>query len=224
MKKVLLFILSLFLMLTLVSCVTTVSAQDELYESREIVEATTYNNAEIELVITYGTPYVIDGLVQYYIYNGLYYYPFYYRDYFYWRIYRTPLVTYPRYWRPMPRAYWFRDGRFYRPNRFDRHYHNNVIGRHRPHNDIYRHKPNRNIDRQRPNNGVNRKPVVGGQRPSSTRTTTTRPTTPRVQNRNGNFNGSIFSVPQSRPSGTMSAPSRMSTPSRGGGGHFGGRR
>jgi len=219
MKKLFLFVLSVFVTFSLVSCVTTVSAQDDLYETRDAVETNSYNNAEIELVITYGTPYIIDGLVQYYIYNGLYYYPFYYRDYFYWRIYRAPLLSYPRYWRPVPRAYWFRGGRFYRPNRFDRHYHNGVIrGYRHHHNDGYNGR----------GNGVNHRPSIGNRRPSSTRTTVPSNVRPRVQNRNGNFNGGRFSSPQVRPNGNMrsigSSP-RIQAPSRSNsGGRFGGRR
>ena len=212
MKKFLIGIISLMMTLSLTSCVATVSAQDDLYSSREVISS--YDNAEIELVITYGTPYIIDGLVQYYLYNGLYYYPFYYRDYFYWRIYNSPLNVYPRYWRPMPRAYWFKSGKFYRPNRFDRHHHRNIINHNRHHDRIGINRPN---VKHRPHSDVNK------QRPSSTRSTAPRQI-PRIQNRNGNFGGGRFTP--SRPNGGIrnSAPSRGSSQNRGGVGHFGGRR
>jgi hypothetical protein len=37
MKKLFLFVLSVFVTFSLVSCVTTVSAQDDLYETRDVV-------------------------------------------------------------------------------------------------------------------------------------------------------------------------------------------
>lgn len=207
--------------MSLVSCVTTVSAQDDMYGSTEAVVVD--DNTQIEVVITYGTPYIIDGLVQYYIYNNLYYYPYYYRNHFYWRMYRSPLLTYPRYWRPMPRAYWYRGGKFYHPRNFDRRHYDNVIrhnGHHRPHYDNRngrggqnhrfdrnRHIPNNGKITPRPNNNNNR--VV-----------------PRQQgNRNfgqGRFPSSTRQTVHSR--GSMptrsAAPNRATTPN----GRFGGRR
>lgn len=207
--------------MSLVSCVTTVSAQDDTYGSTEAVVVN--DNAQIEVVITYGTPYIIDGFVQYYIYNNLYYYPYYYRNHFYWRMYRSPLLTYPRYWRPMPRAYWYRGGKFYHPRNFDRRHYDNVImhnGHHRPHYDNRngrggqnhrfdrnRHIPNNGKITPRPNNNNNR--VV-----------------PRQQgNRNfgqGRFPSSTRQTVHSR--GSMptrsAAPNRATTPN----GRFGGRR
>lgn len=138
------------LSLTQMSCISSVYAQDDMYpiEEADVVRS----NVNIELVIRYGTPYIVDGLVQYYLYEGLYYYPYYLRDYFYYRVYRAPLYYYPRYWRPVPRAYWFRNGNFYRPQRYDRHHFNSV-----------RHQPN--------HSGFNdRRPHVD-HRPSSTRNT-----------------------------------------------------
>lgn len=207
--------------MSLVSCVTSVSAQDDIYGSTEAVVVD--DNTQIEVVITYGTPYIIDGLVQYYIYNNLYYYPYYYRNHFYWRMYRSPLLTYPRYWRPMPRAYWYRGGKFYHPRNFDRRHYDNVImhnGHHRPHYDNRngrggqnhrfdrnRHIPNNGKITPRPNNNNNR--VV-----------------PRQQgNRNfgqGRFPSSTRQTVHSR--GSMptrsAAPNRATTPN----GRFGGRR
>ena len=204
--------------MSLVSCVTTVSAQDDMYGSTETVVVD--DNTQIEVVITYGTPYIIDGLVQYYIYNNLYYYPYYYRNHFYWRMYRSPLLTYPRYWRPMPRAYWYRGGKFYHPRNFDRRHYDNVIrhNHHRPHYDNRngrggqnhrfdrnRHIPNNGKIIPRPNNNNNRVvPRQQGNRnfgqdrfPSSTRQTVhsrgSMPTRSAAPNRattpNGRFGG-----------------------------------
>lgn len=205
--------------MSLVSCVTTVSAQDDMYGSTEAVVVN--DNAQIEVVITYGTPYIIDGLVQYYIYNNLYYYPYYYRNHFYWRMYRSPLLTYPRYWRPMPRAYWYRGGKFFYPRNFDRRHYDNVIrhnGHHRPHYDNRngrggqnhrfdrnRHIPNNGKITPRPNNNNNRviprqqgnRSFGQGRFPSSTRQTVhsrgSMPTRSAAPNRattpNGRFGG-----------------------------------
>lgn len=221
MRKFLIGIVFAIGCMSLVSCVTSVSAQDDMYGSTEAVIVD--DNTQIEVVITYGTPYIIDGLVQYYIYNNLYYYPYYYRNHFYWRMYRSPLLTYPRYWRPMPRAYWYRGGKFYHPRNFDRRHYDNVImhnGHHRPHYDNRngrggqnhrfdrnRHIPNNGKITPRPNNNNNR--VV-----------------PRQQgNRNfgqGRFPSSTRQTVHSR--GSMptrsAAPNRATTPN----GRFGGRR
>ena len=101
-RNLFLLVLASVMCFTLSSCVTTVSAQDELYTTE------VYSDAQIEVVIRYGTPFIVDGLVQYYLYNGAYYYPYYYRNYFYFRMYTSPLYVYPSDWRPMPRDYWFR--------------------------------------------------------------------------------------------------------------------
>lgn len=221
MRKFLIGIVFAIGCMSLVSCVTSVSAQDDMYGSTEAVVVD--DNTQIEVVITYGTPYIIDGLVQYYIYNNLYYYPYYYRNHFYWRMYRSPLLTYPRYWRPMPRAYWYRGGKFYHPRNFDRRHYDNVIrhnGHHRPHYDNRngRGGQNHRFDRNRPlpNNGkITPRPNNNNNR-----------VVPRQQgNRNfgqGRFPSSTRQTVHSR--GSMptrsAAPNRATTPN----GRFGGRR
>lgn len=191
MRKLFLAIISLFMMLSLTSCVTTVSAQDDMY--------VTERNVDFEIIIRDGTPYIIDGLVHYYFYNGLYYYPFYYNDYFYYRIYRRPLVYYPRHWHPIPRSHWYRDGKFHRPYRGN---HFNNIRRPRVEKrDITTHR------------GL-------WSRPSSTRRTVQSP----PQN-NNNRNSTFERGNTTRPNGTMrpSPQPRISTSTRGGG-RFGGTR
>lgn len=205
MKKFLFGIVFAIGCMLLVSCVTTVSAQDDMYGPTEAVVVN--DNAQIEVVINCGTPYIIDGLVQYYIYNDLYYYPYYYRNHFYWRMYRSPLLTYPRYWKPMPRVYWYKGGKFYHPRNFDRRHYDNVIrhnDHHRHHYDNRnRHFPNNGKITPRPNNNNNR--VV-----------------PRQQgNRNfgqGRFPSSTRQTVHSR--GSMPTRSGATTPN----GRFGGRR
>ena len=203
MKKFLFGIVFAIGCMLLVSCVTTVSAQDDMYGPTEAVVVN--DNAQIELVITCGTPYIIDGLVQYYIYNDLYYYPYYYRNHFYWRMYRSPLLTYPRYWKPMPRVYWHKGGKFYHPRNFDRRHYDNVIR----HNDYHRHHyDNRNI----PNNGK----ITPRSNNNNNRVV------PRQQgNRNfgqGRFPSSTRQTVHSR--GSMPTRSGATTPN----GRFGGRR
>lgn len=142
MKKFLFTIISFFILVSMTSCVASVYAQDdEMYSYEEPIVRTDVD-IDIEIAITNGTPFIIDGFVQYYLYNNLYYYPYYYNNYFYYRVYTRPLIHYPRYWRPVPRGYWFRGDRFYRPNRYDRNQFDNV----RRHDSHHPH-----IDRSRPN-------------------------------------------------------------------------
>ena len=154
MKKLFVYIMMVMLSFSVMSCVTESYAQvqstDEMYDYTE----NAVSDAQLQLVITYGTPYIIDDIIYYYLYNGRYYYPYYYNSYFYLRVYTHPLRHYPRYWRPVPRAHWYHNGAFHRPYRYN--------GRH----DFGRggHKP-------RPHN-VGR---PGGHRPSSTRVTGNRP-------------------------------------------------
>ena len=154
MKKLLFALFMMASCLSMTSCVTTVEAQDDVYSSAVI------DVDDIEMAITYGTPYIIDGMVHYYLYNNLYYYPFYTRGYWYYHVYRRPLLRYPSYWRPAPKSHWFKGGRFHNPHGF--------VG-HKPHH----------------NNGVrpgNHRYSIGGERPSSTRSTVNR--RPNVHNRN----------------------------------------
>jgi hypothetical protein len=169
-RKLFTILFMMFSLFTLTSCVTTVDAQDGVY-STTVIDAD-----DIEMAITYGTPYIVNDVVYYYLYNNLYYYPFYTRGYWYYRVYTRPLIRYPHYWRPVPRSHWFRDGRYYNPHKF--------IGHNRPHVD-------------RPHNSPNNRPTVRPQnrwnsRPSSTRSTVGRSSINRGiphQNSNGRFGG-----------------------------------
>ena len=164
MKKLVILIFAMMLSLfSITSCVTTVEAQDEVYASVVI------SADDIEMAITYGTPYVLNGSVLYYIYNNLYYYPFYTGGYYYYRVYSRPLVRYPSYWRPLPRNHWFRDGRYH--NRFVRHKPD------RPHNNIRQHT---NI---RQHNDIRRNNDIRGRINNQPRPRATQP------NRGGHFGG-----------------------------------
>ena len=139
MKKILVFLMGLVMSLSLSSCVTAVHAQDD-----------TYFNGEVDayIVITYGTPYIIDDMVQYYFYRGWYYYPYWYNNSYYFHRYRRALPPehFRNWYRPIPRSYHHltppRHNYYSQPshrphnNRPPMH-HNNKIGNtphNRPHN------------------------------------------------------------------------------------------
>lgn len=148
MRKIMLFLMGLVMSLSLTSCVTTVQASDDLYDGE--VDAT--------VVITYGTPILIDDMIAYYVYNGWYYYPYWIGDSYYFHRYRRALpYEHFRDWyrpippghRPMPRTY--------RPHHPNNH--------HAPHHRLPRHTPNNNIGGRPHNNGhVGGRPN-GGARP-----------------------------------------------------------
>lgn len=160
-RKLFTILFMMFSLFALTSCVTTVDAQDGVYST----------NSDIELAITYGTPYIVNDVVYYYLYNNLYYYPFYTDGYWYYRVYTRSLIRYPHYWRPVPRSHWFRNGRYYNPHRFN----------HRPHYRPYIDRPH-NRPTIRPQNRPS------WNRPSSTRSTVGRPNRSVLQH-NGRFGG-----------------------------------
>ena len=167
MKKLVILIFAMMLSLfSVTSCVTTVEAQDEVYTSVVI------SADDIEMAITYGTPYMLNGSVLYYIYNNLYYYPFYTGGYYYYRVYSRPLVRYPSYWRPLPRNHWFRDGR----------YHNRFV-RHKPDRPNIRHHDRPNI---RENNNIRRNKTI---RTPQRSVTNNRTVSPRQSSPGGRFGG-----------------------------------
>ena len=108
MKKLFIFLVGLTMVFSLTSCVTTAYAYDDMYD-----------DADIEVVVTYGTPYYnAEGLLLYYIYRDLYYYPYFYNDRYYLHRYYRPLPpNRMRHYRPVPRD-------FYRHNPPHRHHHN----------------------------------------------------------------------------------------------------
>ena len=239
MKKVLTALMIIVLSLTQMSCISSVYAQDDMYpiEEADVVRS----NVNIELVIRYGTPYIVDGLVQYYLYEGLYYYPYYLRDYFYYRVYRAPLYYYPRYWRPVPRAYWFRNGNFYRPQRYDRHHFNSV--RHQPNHSGFndrrphvdhrpsstRNTPHEGINAPRPmerksieSRPVERSKTMQQSRPvERSRSISTTPSQMRQAPVRQRQISTPSPMPRQAPISRSTAPSR---PIGGGSGHFGGHR
>ena len=195
MKKIIIETLAAFVFcFTLTSCVKTAQAQiDDVYD----------DNVDINLVITYGTPYYnVDGLLLYYIYDNLYYYPYYYHNRYYLHRYHRPI---PPHWRnryrPVPRD-------FYKHNP----HHDKHFGGHKP-----KHKwGNGNGSRPHNGNGVhgNRN---GGRPHGNMNHSTPRPNRPNAH------------IQQHRPSanrGSVGASRPMQRPSSQGrhNGGFGGRR
>ena len=236
MKKYIIYLLTIMLSFSVMSCVTETYAQpsDAVYEYAD----ETVSDAHLQLVITYGTPYIVDDVILYYIYNGRYYYPYYYRSYFYLRVYSHPLRHYPRYWSPVPRSHWYHNGTFHRPHRND--HHGVGKGGHRPPvGKADRIPPTRSSTRATgPEHRQNQK--FGGKATPDVRKNPTQPTrpntkqtTPPTSSRPNNqvFRGSTSptmrqTAPSSRGGGFGGARPSSGGASRpsGGGGHFGGRR
>lgn len=100
-RKLFTILFALIAVFSLTSCITTAEAQTGVVP-------------DVEMAITYGTPYIVNDMIEYYLYKNLYYYPFYINGSWYYRVYSRPLVTYPRHWRPAPRHYRFHNNRFIR--------------------------------------------------------------------------------------------------------------
>ena len=173
MKKIIGILTVLMMYFTLSSCVTTAQAQvDDMYD-----------DVDIEVVVTYGTPYYnTEGLLLYYIYRDLYYYPYFYHDRYYLHRYYRPLPpNRMRHYRPVPRD-------FYRHNPPHRHHHNvnpRGMGGHNMKPNRY-NRPHNNVTPR--NNNHNR---IGGNRPTMrSNSGGMRPMTPRNYTRpSGGFGG-----------------------------------
>jgi hypothetical protein len=148
MKKITVILMGLIMIFGLSSCVTAVHAQDDSYFDGE-VDAT--------VVISYGTPYIVNNMIEYYFYRGWYYYPRWTDNSYYFHRYRRPLPSGAFYdwYRPIPaqRLKYHRPGHGYYHKYMPRH---NNIGTHvrRPHGHM-------NI---RPNTGGHSRPKMGGRR------------------------------------------------------------
>ena len=113
MKKIMTFIISLVIALSMSSCYAQYDyaiVDDDVYQE-EYYDYEVRSNVDFNLVITYGVPYYYHGSLLYYIYEGLYYYPFYYHNYWYVRAYSRPYYYgYRPYFRPHHYDYRFRPG------------------------------------------------------------------------------------------------------------------
>lgn len=95
MKKIFSFLVALAMSISLSSCVTTVSAQDDVFDGE--VDAT--------VVVSYGTPYIYNGMIEYYYYRGWYYYPYCVNNNYYFHRYRRVLPSphFYDWYKPIPR-------------------------------------------------------------------------------------------------------------------------
>ena len=205
MKKLFIYLMALVMSIGLTSCVSETYAQpgDEVYE----YQYEPVSDHDLQLVITYGSPYIVDNVIYYYFYNGRYYYPHYYNSYFYLRVYNHPLRHYPRYWRPIPHSHWYYNGAFHRPYRSDRPHDFGRAGR-GPRPDARVHEGTRG---NAPHPSIGRRPMSEN-----------RQTTPSVR-QGVTRQGSVQPRP-STPTTRGSMPSmRQSIPSTRGGGFSGGR-
>ena len=234
-KRIMKFLSVLFISVmtfgTLSSCETTYAATvtDNTYYPYDTEYAT------VNIILEYGVPYYLNGVLQYYIYRDLYYYPFYYNNIMYFRTFYRPLPPNHHYnfGRPHRGDVGFGHHRPHRP-------HNGV----RPHND--NHRPNGNHHENRPDGSHRPQHQHGGyqpshhpghtnttrpgsnfgnssssqQRPNINQRVTTRPSSTRVNPPSAPAKPRIFSSPSSTSRGSHS-----SSPSFGGSrGGFGGRR
>ena len=145
MKKIFSFLVALAMSISLSSCVTTVSAQDDMYDGE--VDAT--------VVISYGTPFIYNGMIEYYFYRGWYYYPYCVNNNYYFHRYRRVLPSpyFYDWYKPIPRY------RFHpRPHNSAPHHRPHATP-HRPHHN--NHGWNMHRPTSRPNNhgsGMNNRP------------------------------------------------------------------
>ena len=98
MKKIFSILIALAMCFTLSSCMVSAQAQiDDMYDE-----------VDIRLIVSYGTPYyTTDGLLMYYIYRNMYYYPYYYNNRYYLHRYSKPLPpNRMRMYRPVPRDFY----------------------------------------------------------------------------------------------------------------------
>lgn len=97
MKKIFSFLVALAMSISLSSCVATVNAQDDMYDGE--VDAT--------VVISYGTPYIYNGMIEYYFYMGWYYYPYCVNNNYYFHRYKRVLPSphFYDWYKPIPKGH-----------------------------------------------------------------------------------------------------------------------
>lgn len=184
MKKICLFIIGLMMMFSLSSCETYTYAttQDDIYVEADV--DVVRSNVSFDVIIRYGTPYYMDGVILYYLYKDIYYYPFYYNNYWYVRAYRRPFTHFDRrpYFRPHRYDYRFSPGQY---RGFDRH---GVTHHRHPNINRFNRRPDVQPRQPRPDN---RRPNINNNRPNA-RSITPR-TTPRIdRNQNNHSRGRNF--------------------------------
>ena len=153
---------------------TYATTQDDIYVEADV--DVVRSNVSFDVVIRYGVPYYMDGVLLYYLYNDIYYYPFYYNNYWYVRAYRRPFTHFDHrpYFRPHRYDYKFSPGRYRgydRPNNSNfrniRPNNHRNDGYRRPHGsrpDILPNRPNNNHPNVQPNRPNNNRPNVRNNR------------------------------------------------------------
>lgn len=201
MKKLLFTLILSVVMISIQSCTTTYAAVYDQYDEEYVIS----DNADVNIIITYGTPYYYEGKLWYYLYNGLYYYPFHYNGYWYFRPYGT-LYSWDWYhYNYHHFTPYYRDYRF-RPHHKDwnrpHHYGRRPGGHGKVHSDRPKgHQPNVGHGSHKPYNDRGVRPNGNNHRHN--------------QNGKARMNGGR---PSSRPSnGSTIKPSRSHRPSGGSG-------
>ena len=173
MKKIIVILAILMTLFTLSSCVTAAQAQvDAVYDVYD-------DDVDINVVVTYGTPYYnTSGLLMYYVYRDMFYYPYYYNNRYYLHRYHRPLPfnRMERY-RPVPRDFYKYNRPHTRPHDGGRHHHHVTP----QNNHRYHVTPNGHNNHPRPNGGIR---PNGGMRPNINRGgSSMRPQMPRSSTR-----------------------------------------
>ena len=150
MKKIIVFLIGIVMLLNLSSCMAAF-ASDGIYNDE--VDAT--------VVISYGTPFYVNDMISYYMYQGWYYYPYWSGDRYYFHRYRNRLEPghIGAWHRPIPRGYQHNHRpRIYHPRH--NHHSSPVMRptpptRHEPHNGAWRKPHNNGNFGTRPHGGNN---------------------------------------------------------------------
>lgn len=110
MKKIKVMIIFLMSLFIFSSCETY---SQVIYDEERIEVVTTTSNISYSTIITYGTPFYIDNILSYYLYNGIYYYPYYWNNILCFKPYR---YIQPRGFRYIPTRHHRPDYRFMNPS------------------------------------------------------------------------------------------------------------
>lgn len=232
-KRIMKFLSVLFISIMtlgiLSSCETTYAATytDDMYYPYDP------EYASVNMILEYGVPYYLNGVLQYYIYRDLYYYPFYYNDIMYFRTFYRPLPPNHHYnfGRPHRGDVGFGHHRPHRPHNGVRPHNNN----HRPNGNHHggshspQHQPQGQHPSHQPGHTNTTRPGLSfgssrpsQQRPNTNQRVTTRPSSTRVAPPPAPAESRVFSNPPSTSGGSHSGSSSFGSSSGGSRSGFGG--
>ena len=109
MKKIMSLLMELVISLSLTSCITA-QASEDLYDGE----------TDVRVIVSLGTPVIVNDMIAYYEYGGWYYYPYWVGDRYCLHKIRKPIPPghFDRRYRPIPRDYHHRPvPNTYRPPR-----------------------------------------------------------------------------------------------------------